>query len=85
MPLSRCPGCGAKLDAARAVDADAASPDPGDFSICLDCGHLMAFDDQRMLRDLTDDEMHQIAGDRRVLAVQRARGEAMKAKKRNPS
>jgi hypothetical protein len=36
------------------------------------CGHVMAFGDDLMLRDLTEQEMHEVAGDERILAVQLA-------------
>lgn len=59
-----------------AIGTDA-SPAPGDITICLCCGHLMAFADDLSPRALTDAEMVAIAGDRRVLAVQHARGKVM--------
>jgi hypothetical protein len=74
-PKSRCTACGETLDGAAAVAAiaDDAAPSPGDITVCVPCGHLMAFDDALKLRELTDDEMRAIAGDRRILAIQRAR------------
>lgn len=38
----------------------------------------MAFAEDLTLRDLTDAEMHEVAGDPRILAVQKARGMAMR-------
>jgi hypothetical protein len=49
-------------------------PKPGDITICISCGHLMGFKEDMSLRDLTDAEMLHVAGDERILAVQRARG-----------
>jgi Zn ribbon nucleic-acid-binding protein len=73
IPLSACPACGHRFDGATCVGADGI-PKPGDYTICIKCGHLMAFADDLTLRELTSNEMHDIAGDERVLAVQRVRG-----------
>jgi hypothetical protein len=72
IPLSVCSACGHRFDGATCVGANGI-PKPGDYTICIECGHLMAFADDLSLRELTSDEMHNIAGDERVLAVQRAR------------
>ena len=68
-PACLCLNCGKLIDVASAVDCDAA-PSPGDFTICLACGHLMAFDDELILRELTDAETVDVAGDPRIIAVQ---------------
>jgi hypothetical protein len=52
-----------------------AMPSPGDVTICLYCGHLMAFGDGLTLRELSDEEIVDIAGDKTVLAMQRARSQ----------
>jgi hypothetical protein len=80
MRPTTCTNCRKVVDAASGVATDA-KPDPGDFTICLACGHLMVFADDLTLRDLNDDEIVEIAGDRRVLAVQRARGMVAKMKR----
>lgn len=79
-PISKCPSCGTPNDAATLAGKgdEATRPDPGDVSVCLYCGHLMAFAEDLTLRDLTDAEMHEVAGDPRILAVQKARGMAMR-------
>jgi hypothetical protein len=69
---SPCLSCGKMLDGCTAVDADG-GPCPGDFTVCISCGHLMAFADDLTLRELTSEEMHAIAGDKRIIAVQQAR------------
>lgn len=69
---SRCLSCGKKLDGCTSVACDA-MPSPGDVTICITCGHIMAFGDDLTLRELTDAEMYEIAGDERILAVQAAR------------
>jgi len=78
-PGSSCTACGHVVDAAFAVleDDDERTdvrPSPGDFVICIKCGHLMAYDEQLKLRELNKDEAYEIAGDQRILMAQRARG-----------
>jgi hypothetical protein len=76
-PECICPSCGKVFDMATDATSDE-TPSPGDITICLTCGHLMAFTDDMTVRELTPKEMHEIAGDPYVLALQKARGEAMK-------
>jgi hypothetical protein len=81
---SVCTNCGKALDGATAVTeggpkrARRVMPDPGDVTICLACGHLMIFGDDLILRDPTPAEIVDVAGDRRLLAIQQARGTTMK-------
>jgi acetyl-CoA carboxylase beta subunit len=72
IPQSPCLNCGKLLDGATCIDNDS-MPDPGDVTICIYCGHLMMFDAQMRLRDLSDEKVRQVAGDGRIVAVQRAR------------
>jgi hypothetical protein len=69
LPVSHCPNCDKVLDAATAIERGA-RPKPGDITICLDCGHLMAFGDDLRVRPLTDAEMVEVAGDPRIVAAQ---------------
>lgn len=39
----------------------------------MECGHIMAYDDELKLRELTKDEQVEVAGDQRILAVQAGR------------
>lgn len=43
-----CPACGSRLDASTSMFDEDASPDPGDFSMCLDCGAVLVY-----ARDMT--------------------------------
>jgi hypothetical protein len=72
VPPSACLSCGALNDAATGVNNDA-RPSPGDVTVCLYCGHIMVFSDDLLMRNPTAAEIHQIAGDPRILMVQRAR------------
>jgi hypothetical protein len=60
-----------------AHDGEDAVPRPGDITLCLYCGHIMAFADDLTLRELNDEEAHDIAGDPRMLAAQWARRKSM--------
>lgn len=78
---SYCIECGKLLDGASAVDDEGRiQPSPGDATICIYCGHLMVFDEKQRLRNPTREEMIEFAGDRRILMIQRARGNVAREK-----
>lgn len=55
---SKCVRCGFTLDAANGVDANGPRiPNPGDLSVCLYCGTVMAFTDRLLLRELEREEI----------------------------
>jgi hypothetical protein len=81
MPQCACLSCGKLFNMASDIDSDN-EPSPDDITICLGCGHLMAFTDDMTVRELTSEEMHEVAGDPYILAMQRARGMAMEKSKR---
>ena len=62
VPASVCQNCGTKCDGATGLKDDEC-PSPGDYSICVYCGHLMIFSDGLVLRNPTDEEIISIAGD----------------------
>lgn len=74
VPLSHCLGCGVEMDEATVVadDAKRTAPRDGDVSLCLHCGHIMIFENGYP-RNPTSAEMYDIAGDRRIIAAQKAR------------
>jgi hypothetical protein len=78
VPASHCTNCNALLDGGTAVTESISKrtrklmPDPGDFTVCCYCGHLLVYADNLMVRDPTSEELDFIAGDRRVLAIQKA-------------
>jgi hypothetical protein len=80
VPLSACLECGYAVDAASCIGKDA-TPKPGGITLCMACGHVMAFGDDLRLRSLTDAEMLAAAGNRTLLAVQAARHQVMKNRK----
>jgi hypothetical protein len=75
VPPSPCLSCGKINDAATVIDEKRleAKPRPGCVTVCLTCGHIMVFTDDLTLRDPTIAEIREIAGDQRILAIQRAR------------
>ncbi len=77
VPTSVCKSCGEPNNRATSV-FDLDRPESGDLSICFRCGHLQVFAADLTLRDLTDDEMKAVAGDKTLLDAMRARTLAMK-------
>lgn len=75
---SKCPNCGAELDTAAQLcgdDEEAGGLKPGDITICINCSHICAFDDDHKLRNLTDQEIRDVAGDPRIIAAQKSLAE----------
>jgi hypothetical protein len=51
---SRCPQCDYKLDASSHVQGDDPSPpEPGDASVCLNCGQVLTYEEEGRLRKAT--------------------------------
>jgi hypothetical protein len=63
---SSCTNCGIVIDASTIVGIER-SPQPGNIGICMKCSHVMAYDENIKLRDLTDEEVIAIAGDKDIL------------------
>jgi hypothetical protein len=77
--INSCLSCGYVSDGASTPDGrEARGPKPGDFTVCLMCGHLAVYDRYLKFRQPNDEEMLAIAGDKRLLDLQWARGEVMK-------
>ena len=72
---SPCLGCGKILDAGAGV-GHRKKPHPGAISICLACGHIQAYGAGLKLRELNDEEILAIAGDKKILTIVRAAGYA---------
>ena len=77
---NKCLDCGYVVDAASAPGQKSAKPTPNDITVCLMCGHLMGFNKDMTVRPLTDAEMYEVAGDPRILKIQRARVAVVKDK-----
>ncbi len=74
-PKRPCLGCGAQNNAATETFGEEAIPSEGDASVCIYCGHISIFNADLTLRNPTDEEIHSIAGDERILKIQKARAE----------
>ena len=66
-----CLDCGVVVD--MNANAEDRIPTPGDMSVCMYCGHLMAFADDLSFRPLTDAEIVSAAGDPEILFCQKVR------------
>jgi len=71
-----CLSCGYSLDGAAALKEGGPRehrPGAGDITVCIKCGHIMAYADEGSFRELTDQEVRNVAGDERLLLIQRLR------------
>ena len=68
----RCKPCPC-LNCGTLLDGVSDSPSPGDITVCLTCGHIMAFAEDMNFRALTDDEIRMVAGDRRIVLINKLR------------
>lgn len=66
---SPCPSCGKSLNRCGSRSGER-GPQPGDLSVCLYCGHLSVYGDDVGLRELTDAEVVEVAGDADMLQAQ---------------
>jgi hypothetical protein len=78
---ARCLECGKLVDAATSI-AEAGEekrpPEEGDIVVCFRCGHVMIYaDGEGTLRQPTDEEIVEIAGDQRIVAFLNFRGPAL--------
>ena len=76
VPPSPCLNCGEVNDMAMGTAPDT-RPHPGAFTVCATCGHIMVFKGDLTLRNPIDDEIVEIAGDKRLLLIEAARRAAM--------
>jgi len=75
LPLSYCLCCNKRLDGASAVTDDGnPRPEPGNFTICVYCSHLMVFDADLKVRQPTDEEIREAAGDPDLVRAMRVTG-----------
>jgi hypothetical protein len=78
---TQCLNCGKIINAAAqmaAADDKDAAPHPGAVALCLGCGHVMIYADDLSLRELTDAEQVEIAGDPRIVKFNTIRAQAVK-------
>jgi hypothetical protein len=63
---SSCLNCGYEIDAST-ITGSTHSPKPGNIGICIRCSHIMAYDEELKVRELTSEEMKAVAGNENVL------------------
>lgn len=70
-----CPYCLTRQDAVTALaqSGDELAPEPGDFGLCIDCGHWFAFADPGT-RPLTPEERAETVGHPLLDAARRLTG-----------
>lgn len=66
-----CLNCRAMCDTTAGYDYPH-RPMPGSWTICIFCGHLMAFDERMEFRELTQRERSQAEDDRNVRLVRQS-------------
>lgn len=68
-----CLACGDVLDRAREIanKIEGNPPTPGEFSICFHCGHIMAFNELLNFRELTEEEVLEIASNSEIQKMKR--------------
>jgi hypothetical protein len=63
---SNCLNCGVEIDAATSIDHGHV-PHEGAIAICIVCSHIMAYNKDVKLRELTDEEILFVAGNKEIL------------------
>ncbi len=74
VPGSACVNCGKDMDAASPVGGGR-GPQSGDVAICLYCRHLMVYGEDLKMRNLTDEEVIEVAGDPEIVLAMKMLGE----------
>ena len=71
LPPTPCPNCKQELDAAGRASGEDATPEPGDITACLKCGHPMVFTETMGMRSMTEAEWLALPEDarRQLIAV----------------
>jgi hypothetical protein len=85
-PGARCLQCGLELTGAAGVvhplEPGVPTPSPGDFSVCIACGHIATFDDRLSLRELTQQELLSLDNDTRIQLIRNAHRAMLRASKK---
>lgn len=78
VPEANCLGCGKPLNEATDCRLFNGAPGPGDLTICVHCGRMMAFTNTMRLRQLTKIETGYAIRHPEVQIAQRARVQALR-------
>jgi hypothetical protein len=76
-PPSACLNCGKVMDAATGLEHKE-RPHEGAIAICINCSHIMSYDKDIKLRNLTDEEISDVAGHKDILRYLKALDEVRK-------
>jgi hypothetical protein len=63
IPESKCPKCGASLDAVSPVGDKEATPSEGDFSICGYCGTFLRFGEDLQIKTADNTDLNELFQD----------------------
>lgn len=66
---NQCLKCNYKMDAADDLDKQKKEPESGDVSICINCAHVMIFDDNLNFRELEASEEEEVYNHPHVVEV----------------
>jgi hypothetical protein len=67
VPDSTCTNCGKENDLAAHPLPDHRPPQANDWAVCFYCRHLMVYGNDLRLRNLTDEEAIEVAGDPEII------------------
>lgn len=70
MKIPHCLNCNEELGGSTESRLRNIIPRPGSLSVCLYCGHLAIYADDMNLRELTGNEIVEVAGNEEVLRAQ---------------
>jgi hypothetical protein len=80
VPDCACLDCGYPFNKATMIERER-RPKPRDITVCLNCGHIMAYDTDLRVRALTPQEEIKVAELPELLMVKRFREAYQRAKK----
>jgi transcription elongation factor Elf1 len=69
-----CLNCGATLTRSSSISHES-DVFPGAVAICSECGHIQAFDKNLKFRELTDEEVVGVAGNKDIIEIQKKMAE----------
>lgn len=67
LPVVNCPVCGHIFDSATLAGKGDQRPGPGDYSMCIECGEVLRFDDNMVERRADLNDMLELQKDPQLL------------------
>jgi hypothetical protein len=68
-PGRKCPTCDKRIDADTCLNDEGAAPQPGNASICAECGELLVFKEDLSLRQMSLEEELELPDDIRSMLI----------------